>query len=92
MIKGFSIISPASSFLQEYPNRVERGKKFLEQKGFFVNFENNSFKNQSYYSASSKERIDDINNALNNPKTDIIMASIGGYNSNQLLENIKYGL
>lgn len=90
MIKGFSIISPASSFLQEYPNRVERGKKFLEQKGFFVNFENNSFKNQSYYSASSKERIDDINNALNNPKTDIIMASIGGYNSNQLLENIKY--
>lgn len=90
MIKGFSIISPASGVMQYFPNRVEYGKKFLESQGFSVVFENNSFKNKSYYSASIQERVDDINQALDEKDTNIIMASIGGYNSNQLLSSLDY--
>lgn len=43
-----------------------------------------------YYSGTADERVEDINNALENENTDIIMASIGGYNSNQLLDKLDY--
>lgn len=87
---NISIISPASSFLKEYPNKVKRGCKFLESQGFNIKIENNAAKKESYYSANIRERIEDINNALNNENINIIMASIGGYNSNQLLEKLDY--
>lgn len=90
MIRGFSIISPASSYLIDYPNRVERGCKFLNKCGYNVNFEKNASKKMLYYSGTADERVEDINNALENENTDIIMASIGGYNSNQLLDKLDY--
>ena len=90
MIRGFSIISPSSSVMKYFPKRVKQGKNFLEAKGFLVSFEKNSFESKSYYSSSIEERIQDIYDALNNNNTDVIMASIGGYNSNQLLNNLDY--
>ena len=90
MIKGFSIISPASGVMQYFPHRVENGKKFLNSQGYNVKFGENAFKSDSYYSASVKDRISDINQALEDNDTNIIMASIGGYNSNQLLNKLNY--
>ena len=66
MIRGFSIISPASSYLIDYPNRVERGCKFLNKCGYNVNFEKNASKKMLYYSGTADERVEDINNALEN--------------------------
>ena len=88
MNKGISIISPASSFLKDYPNRVKQGCDFLKSQGFNVKIEKNAIKNDSYYSASIEERVEDINNALNDKEINYIMASIGGYNSNQILRNL----
>lgn len=90
MIKGFSIISPASSAMKYFPKRVKQGKDFLEKQGFCVNFEKNSFESKSYYSSDIEERIQDIYDACHNNNTNIIMASIGGYNSNQLLNYLDY--
>ena len=90
MNKGISIISPASSFLKDYPNRVKQGCDFLKSQGFNVKIEKNAIKNDSYYSASIEERVEDINNALNDKDINYIMASIGGYNSNQILRNLDY--
>ena len=90
MNKGISIISPASSFLKDYPNRVKQGCDFLKSQGFNVKIEKNAIKKDSYYSASIEERVDDINNALNDKEINYIMASIGGYNSNQILRNLDY--
>lgn len=87
---NISVISPASSFLQDYPNKVKRGCEFLESQGFYVKIENNASKKDSYYSANIKERVEDINSALNDEKINIIMASIGGYNSNQILKELDY--
>ena len=39
MNKGISIISPASSFLKDYPNRVKQGCDFLKSQGFNVKIE-----------------------------------------------------
>lgn len=90
MSKGISIISPASSYLSVYPNRVKQGCNFLKSEGINVKIEKNALKQVSYYSSTIDERIEDVNSALNNKDIDIIMASIGGYNSNQILEKIDY--
>ena len=66
MIKGFSIISPASSYLIDYPNRAKRGCKFLNKCGYNVNFEKNASKKISYYSGTVVERIEDIYMSLDN--------------------------
>lgn len=90
MVKGFSIISPASSYLKDYPNRVNRGCEFLKQQGYNIKIEKNAYKNEKYYSGTIEERIEDLNRALEDENTNVIMASIGGYNSNQLISKIDY--
>ncbi len=43
-----------------------------------------------YTAGSIAERLEDINSFLDDEEIDIIMTSIGGYNSNQLLEELDY--
>ena len=88
--KGIGIISPANGLMHFFPNRIEYGKKYMEKNNFSIYFGKNSLKCVSYYSADVDDRISDINEAINDNNVDIIMASIGGYNSNQLLEKINY--
>lgn len=90
MRKGIEVISPASGLAHFFPNRVNYGTEFLKKNNFFVKFSDNSLKSESYYSAGIQERVNDINQALSDNDIDIIMASIGGYNSNQLLEYLDY--
>ncbi len=85
-----SIISPASSFLQDYPNKVKRGCEFLKNKGVNVKIEKNASKQEFYYSTTVNERVKDIERALDDENIRIIMASIGGYNSNQILKKLDY--
>lgn len=87
---GIGIISPANGLMHFFPNRIEYGKKYMEKNNFSIYFGKNSLKCVSYYSADVDDRISDINEAINDNNVDIIMASIGGYNSNQLLEKINY--
>lgn len=91
-MKGVGIISPASSVMNLYPNRVRNGIRFLESQGYKVKFGEFSYEMCGYYSASKEKRIDDINMLLHDHEIDIIMASIGGYNSNQLLDSLDYNL
>lgn len=60
-----------------FPNRVKHGKEFLEKNNFIVSFGKNALKSETYYSAEVKERIADINEAIDDKNIDIIMASIG---------------
>lgn len=88
--RGIGIIAPASGLAHFFPNRVNYGKEFLEKNGFLVKFGDNSLKSENYCSAGIQERVHDINQALNDRDIDLILASIGGYNSNQLLEYLDY--
>nr|WP_288977112.1 S66 peptidase family protein [uncultured Blautia sp.] len=91
-MKGIGIISPASSVMNLYPNRVQNGIRFLESQGYKVKFGEFSYEMCGYYSTSKEKRINDINTFLHDSEIDIIMASIGGYNSNQLLDSLDYSL
>lgn len=83
----FSSSSPVSATV---PIRYERGVKYLESKGFQI-IHGNLYQKQDYYrSGSIQERADEFNQLLYRDDVQIIMASIGGYNTNSILPYIDY--
>ena len=83
----FSSSSPVSATV---PVRYYRGKAYLEAKGFRVIDGKLCSKRDGYRSGSIKERADEFNSLLYNDEVDILMAAIGGNNSNSLLPYIDY--
>ena len=83
----FSASSPISATV---PVRYERGKKFLEGKGFRV-FNGELYGKRDFYrSGTIKERANEWNQLLYQDEIQIIMASIGGNNTNAILPYIDY--
>ena len=87
--KKIGIISPANNVLSIFPKRKEIGIKNLEEIGYEVIFSKNGCRINDCYKKSLKERLEEINEILNQ-EPDIIMASIGGYTSIQLLDKLDY--
>ena len=83
----FSSSSPISATV---PVRYERGKKYLEEKDFKVVDGLLYGKNDYYRSGSIKERAEEFNALLYNDEVEIIMAAIGGNNTNSILPYIDY--
>lgn len=83
----FSSSSPISATV---PVRYERGKQYLESKGFKVVDGLLYGKNDYYRSGSIKERAEEFNALLYNDEVEIIMAAIGGNNTNSILPYIDY--
>ena len=83
------IISPSAGTMALYPKRAERGVQWIKKQGWDVSFGENAGGQCEYLSASSDMRVSDIHKFLESD-VDLIMASIGGYNSNQLLELLDY--
>ena len=83
----FSASSPISATV---PVRYERGKKFLEGKGFRV-FNGELYGKRDFYrSGTIKERANELNQLLYHDEIQIVMASIGGNNTNAILPYIDY--
>jgi len=83
----FSSSSPISATV---PVRYERGAAYLEDKGFQIVHGTLYKKSDFYRSGSIKERAEEFNQLLYNEDVDILMAAIGGNNSNSLLPYIDY--
>ena len=83
----FSSSSPISATV---PTRYNRGKEYLKSKGIVV-VDGKLFGKQDYYrSGSIKERADEFNELLYNDDIQVLMAAIGGYNTNSILPYIDY--
>lgn len=83
----FSSSSPISATV---PVRYNRGKEYLASKGIRI-IDGNLFGKQDYYrSGSIKERADEFNQLLYNDEVQILMAAIGGNNTNSILPYIDY--
>ncbi|MDO4427762.1 MAG: LD-carboxypeptidase [Moraxella sp.] len=67
-------------------------KERLEMLGFKVSFSDNYLENDIFGSASIKSRVDDIHNAFADNSVQAILATIGGFNSNELLPYLDYEL
>lgn len=83
----FSSSSPISATV---PVRYNRGKEYLASKGIRI-IDGNLLGKQDYYrSGSIKERADEFNQLLYNDEVQILMAAIGGNNTNSILPYIDY--
>lgn len=90
--KGYAIgiFSPSTPITAYAPKTFKRGVKYLEDKGFRIIEGNLTGKSDFYRSGSIKERAEELNNLIRNPKVKCIMSTIGGMNSNSLLLYIDY--
>ncbi|MDP2571728.1 LD-carboxypeptidase [Vibrio penaeicida] len=83
----FSPSSPATVFA---PERFERAKKYLSEKGYVLVEGRLTGQSDSYRSGSIQERADELNALIRDPEVRCIMSTIGGNNSNSLLPYIDY--
>lgn len=83
----FSSSSPISSTV---PVRYFRGKEYLENKGFKIVDGSLCGKKDFYRSGSIKERAEEFNQLLYNEDVKVLMAAIGGNNTNSILPYIDY--
>lgn len=84
-----AIISPAGAVEE---SQLEKGLKLIESKGYEPVLGRHvfaKFSNGYNYAGIEKERISDINWALNNPEISAVWASRGGYGCQHLLRHIK---
>lgn len=84
------IFSPSSPITYSCPKRFERAKRYLQDKGFKIVEGNLTGKYDFYRAGSIKERAEELNNLIRDPKVKCIMSTIGGMNSNSLLPYIDY--
>lgn len=87
---SIGIFSPSSPITCSCPNRFERAKKYLQSKGFKIIEGNLTGKSDFYRSGSIRERVEELNALIRNPKVKCIMSTIGGMNSNSLIPYIDY--
>ena len=83
----FSSSSPISATV---PVRYERGVKYLESKGYKIINGQLYRKKDNYRSGTIQERAQEFNQLLYNEDVQILMASIGGNNTNSILPYIDY--
>ena len=83
----FSSSSPISATV---PIRYNRGKEYLKSKGIRVIDGSLCGRSDFYRSGSIAERADEFNKLLYNEEVQVLMAAIGGYNTNSILPYIDY--
>lgn len=87
VIGFYSPSSPATSFA---PNRFQRAKEYLQDKGFRLKAGTLTGQSAGYRSGTIEERAAELNQLIRDPDVRCIMSTIGGMNSNSLLPYIDY--
>ena len=87
------VVSPSSSIqsIGDFDANV-RAKEKLEELGFDLSFSSNYFEHDLFDSASIASRVEDLHEAFADPSVDAILATIGGFNCNELLPYLDYDL
>ena len=87
------VVSPSSSIqsIGGFDANV-RAKEKLEELGFNVSFSSNYFEHDLFDSASITSRVEDLHEAFLDSSVDAILATIGGFNCNELLPYLDYDL
>ena len=87
------VLSPSSSIedVGGFDSKLVAKEK-LEDLGFKLSYSKHYFENDILGSASIQSRVEDLHEAFSNPTVDVILATIGGFNSNELLPYLDYEL
>ncbi len=84
------VFSPSSPVTAWAPRRTERGRRFLEAKGFKVRMGSLTGASDFWRSGTAEARADELNRLLRDPDVRCVMSAIGGSNANALLPFIDY--
>ncbi|MDI6738242.1 MAG: LD-carboxypeptidase [Nanoarchaeota archaeon] len=85
------IVSPSST-IKNFPRRLERGIKALEELGLKVKLGKNCRNSFGHNAGTSEERAEDINNFFKDKEIKAIICSTGGWNSNAVLPLLDYAM
>jgi muramoyltetrapeptide carboxypeptidase LdcA involved in peptidoglycan recycling len=86
------VIAPSRSLSLISKENIKLAKDKIESLSFKVTFSNNCMERDMFISSSVKSRIEDIHAAFRDKDVKCILTAIGGFNSNQLLRDLDYGL
>jgi len=86
------IFSPSEPISKERENKVNNGIEFLEKKGYSVVKGKNWLKGNYYMAGTPQDRVHDIHSLLNNDSVELLFATWGGKNENQILPLLDYKL
>lgn len=84
------VVAPSSPIIGEKVEDIKKVKEIIESKGFKVKFSENLFSNTNEYSATAKEKSDDINKMFIDKEVKMIWCAAGGSNSNSTFEYLDY--
>ncbi len=84
------VVAPSNPIVGDNIEELERARKIIEAKGFKVKYAKNLFSNSNRYSATAKEKADDINSMFKDQEVKIVWCAKGGENSNSVLDYLDY--
>lgn len=80
------VVAPSNPIINENIEEIERAKEIIEKLGFKVKFSKNLFSNKNSYSATAKEKAEDINQMFKDKEVKMIWCAKGGENSNSTFD------
>lgn len=89
---AIAFVSPSAGLAPFAIHRIESAKKFFEDEGYVVKIAEHALENNGYVSSPAKNRADDINDMFRDKEVKMIICTIGGNHSNQVLKYLDYEL
>lgn len=86
------VVAPSNPIIGENIEEIKKAKEIVEKDGFKVKFSKNLFSNTNGYSATAKEKAEDINAMFYDKEVKMIWCAKGGENSNTVFEYLDYEL
>ena len=84
------VVAPSNPIINENIEEINKAKEIIEKKSFKVKFSKNLFSNTNGYSATAKEKAQDINEMFLDKEVKMIWCAKGGENSNSVLDYLDY--
>lgn len=86
------VVAPSDPIIGKNIEEIMRARKILEKDGFKVKFSKNLFSNTCGYSATAKEKAEDINDMFQDKDVKMVWCAKGGNNSNSVFEYLDYNV
>lgn len=84
------IVSPSAPLAGQFPDRAHRGVRALAGLDLRVRLAPHALEMSGHVSASAEERAADLNEGFCDPEVRAIVATVGGWNSNGLLDHLDF--
>lgn len=86
------VVAPSNPIIGDNIEEINKAKNIIENLGFRVKFSKNLISNTNEYSATAKEKAEDINEMFADKEVKMIWCAKGGENSNSTFEYLDFEL